>query len=142
MGLTTVEWIEDAPREVSTAIATRPKLNVNSQGVLSIIVCGSGDLDVNSLDLDSVQLLGVPALRHTYEDVAGCFDGSDGREDLILKFKTQEIAKALGDVVDGEDRILTVTGTLTDGTLLKADFKMAMIKKGKHQKEKKEKKEK
>jgi hypothetical protein len=87
--IATVEWINNSP---SFNLVVRHKLNVNSRGVLSITVCGSSDFDVNSIDPDSVRLEGVPAVRHTFADVEGPSGGTDGFGDLILKFKTQEIA--------------------------------------------------
>lgn len=130
-GATTVEWIEEAPQVVFTAIATRPKLNVKSHGVLSIVVCGSDVLDVNSINLDSVGLMGVSAVRHTYEDVGRCPDGPDGRGDLILKFKTQKVVEALGEVVDGKPVDLLLTAKLVDERPLEVQFQMEILKKGK-----------
>ena len=66
----------------------------------------------------------VEPLRSGYEDVAtpvsdsndcNCTtDGPDGFLDLTLKFKTQRIVEAVGDVNDGDVRVLTLTGVLLD----------------------------
>ena len=41
-------------------------------------------------------------------------EGPDGFLDLTLKFKTQRIVEAVGDVNDGDVRVLTLTGVLFD----------------------------
>ena len=100
-------------------------LNVESKGVLPVAILGSADFDVHDIDVASIRLADVAPIRSSLEDVATPVDGDecectteagDGFDDLTLKFKTQEIVSALGEVVNGETLVLTLTGELLDGT--------------------------
>ncbi|MDH3669561.1 MAG: hypothetical protein OES46_00145 [Gammaproteobacteria bacterium] len=105
-------------------------LNTKSKGVTPVAVLGTADLDVTQIDIASLRLEGVAAIRSAIEDVAtpftptnglvdalDCNDfGPDGFDDLTLKFDSQELIQALGDVEDGEVRVLTLIGVLLDGT--------------------------
>jgi hypothetical protein len=105
-------------------------LNLGSRGMLTAAVLGSADFDVSSVDVATIKLVGVGPIRSSIEDVAGpvpdgnecaCSEeGPDGYDDLVLKFKTQEIVGTLldveGELVDGEEWAFTVTGELLDGT--------------------------
>jgi hypothetical protein len=101
-------------------------VNVKSHGVVPVAVLGSEDFDVSLVDGVSIQLVGVSAIRSGYEDVgAPVADGNecgwseagpDGFVDLTVKFETQEIVQALGDVNDGDVLPLMLTGVLEDGT--------------------------
>ena len=55
----------------------------------------------------------------------------DGYVDLSLKFKTQEVIEALGEVVDGETWMLHLTGNLNDGTQIEGTDCILIKKKGK-----------
>lgn len=101
--------------------------NPKSNGVLPAAVLGSEDLDVSDIDPSSLLLEGIPPLRWRYDDVGApapdgegtctCTEeGPDGYDDLTLKFKTPEIADALGTIIAGETIVLTLTGSLKDGT--------------------------
>jgi probable HAF family extracellular repeat protein len=97
-------------------------LNVYSRGVLPIAILGTDDFDVTAIVATSVRLAGVEPLRNSLEDVAGLVsdsndcncteDGPDGFLDLTLKFKTQKIVEAIGEVNDGDVLPLTLTGVL------------------------------
>ena len=99
-------------------------LNVKSRGVLPLAILGSQDLDVTTIVATSVRLVGVEPLRNSLEDVAApasdandcnCTEaGPDGFLDLTLKFETQKIVDALGDVNHGDVRVLALTGVLFD----------------------------
>jgi len=99
-------------------------VNVKSKGVLPIAVLGTDDYDVTTIDPTSIRLAGVEPLRSGYEDVGrpvldandcNCTDeGPDGLVDLALKFETQRIVEAIGDVNDGDVRVLELTGVLID----------------------------
>ena len=99
-------------------------LNVKSSGVLPVAILGSADYDITTIDPTSVRLVGVEPLRSGYEDVAGpvsdsndcnCIEAEpDGLPDLTLKFVTQDIVKAIGDVNDGDVLELELTGVLYD----------------------------
>jgi hypothetical protein len=101
-------------------------LNTRSRGVLPVAILGSEEFEVSEIDPTSLLLEGVRPTRSKLEDVAApvpftgaiieCTDcteeGPDGLEDLTLKFDTQDLVAALGEVADGEARILTLTGNL------------------------------
>lgn len=135
-------------------------LNVKNQGVLPVAILGTPDFDVSEVDLNTVKLEGKTPLRWAFEDVATpletliegvepCFncteEGPDGFLDLTLKFDTQEILSQLGlgsdalvDVIpedlipsDGECIVLTLTGYLYDGTPIRGEDTVLIIKKGK-----------
>jgi hypothetical protein len=102
-------------------------LNVKSKGVVPVAILGTEDFDVYQIDPASVRLEGAAPLRSALEDVAtplepftgkaDCFEdcfveGPDGYTDLTLKFKTQEVVDALGDVYDGDCLPLFLSGNL------------------------------
>lgn len=97
--------------------------NPNKGGVLPVAVLGTSDFDVGDIDVASLQLEGVPPLRHAYEDVAtppfgddcDCGEpGPDGYMDLTLKFRKSEIASAL--MAGSGAPKLHLSGVLLDGT--------------------------
>lgn len=109
--------------------------NPKKGGVLPAAVLGGPAFDVHDIDFGSILLEGVPPRHHGYgyEDVSSppsdggaCAcpaNGPDGYTDLVLKFQTQEIAAALlahGEPAVGENRPLTLKGTLADGTPFEA----------------------
>lgn len=107
-------------------------VNVRSKGVLPVAILGSANLDVTTIDVDSIELAGVSPVRSRVADVAtpaadnfdGCecaTEGPDGFADLTLKFKTQDIVETLGRVNHGEVVILELTGALFDGTEIRGD---------------------
>jgi probable HAF family extracellular repeat protein len=116
-------------------------LNVDSKGMLPVAILGSADFDVNTVDVNSIELAGVQPIRSSLEDVAMPVSdgnecdcnaaGPDGHTDLTLKFKTQEIVNALGEVVDGEVLKLTLTGELLDGTTIEGMDCIVILHKGK-----------
>ena len=99
-------------------------VNVKSSGVLPIAILGTADYDVSTIDATSIRLAGVEPLRSSLEDVVGgvadandcdcTTDGPDGLLDLTLKFETQRIVEAIGEVDHGDVRVLTLTGVLFD----------------------------
>ena len=116
-------------------------VNVKSKGVLPVAILGSDVLDVNDIDIDTVLLEGIVPLRGSYEDTASpviddtecacTTDGADGYIDLNLKFDTQEVVEALGDVIDSETWMLHLTGNLKDGTPIEGTDCIVIRKKGK-----------
>ncbi|MHC4571499.1 MAG: FG-GAP repeat protein, partial [Planctomycetota bacterium] len=110
-------------------------LNVKSKGVLPVAILGTEDVNVITIDPNSIGFsigdVNVRAIRYSYEDVAApvsdenecnCTeDGPDGYTDLTLKFETQAIVEALGQVTDGEEWILLLTGVLHDDTPIEAE---------------------
>jgi len=114
---------------VNVAVDIKPgscpnPVNVKNSGVLPVAILGTADYDVTTIDPTSIRLAGVAPLRSSFEDVAApvsdsndcncTTDGPDGFLDLTLKFKTQRIVEAVGDVNDGDVRVLTLTGVLLD----------------------------
>jgi hypothetical protein len=103
------------------------RLSVKAGGILQLAVLGTQNLDVNNIDLTTVKLEGVPNLSSLVEDVAApvanrveicdCTEaGPDGNADLTLKFDTQAVVIALGNVMKGDQLTLTLTGSLKNGT--------------------------
>ena len=103
-------------------------VNVKSKGVLPVVIYGSEYLDVNSIDVASIKLAGVNPIRSSYEDisspVADVNDCNapeympDGFVDLKLKFDTQQILGAIGDVNDGDFIELQLNAVLYDETII------------------------
>lgn len=99
--------------------------NPERRGVLPVAIPG-GAVDVARIDPSSIRLEGVAPLRWRYADVTtpagspgaelSCLDcsreGPDGVMDLTLKFRSREVAAALGDVSKGDCLLLTLTGSL------------------------------
>ena len=118
----------EVPLDIKPQSCPNP-LNVNGKGNLPVAILGTDELDVNDIDVSTVQLEGVDPIRSSIEDVAtpvtnrqddcDCTtDGPDGFDDLTLKFDTQDIVLALGAVNDGDEVKLTLTGNLNDGTAI------------------------
>jgi len=115
-------------------------LNVKSRGLLPVAVLGSEDFDVTTVDIASIRLAGVAPIRSSYEDVATpvsdsnececSTEGPDGFLDLTLKFETQGIVEALGEVGHGDELILRLTGVLSDETPIEGSD--CVIIRGKH----------
>ena len=140
----TATWTQQSE---SLNIETGPsKLNVNSQGVLPMIVFGTKDFHVQMIDPSSLLLNGaVPPLRHEYEDAGSKSGEPDGFIDLTLKFDLQEIVETLGDAPsDGEIVTLILTGSLYNtatatqtvrtATTIKAEQDVEIMNKGKRKK--------
>ena len=120
-----LEIIEPVTIDIRPNFCPNP-LNVKSRGMLHVAILGSEDFDVTTIDVASIHLADVAPIRSSYRDVATpvananececTTKGRDGHTDLALKFRTQEIVEALGEVIDGEEWILTLTGVLLDDT--------------------------
>jgi hypothetical protein len=124
--------------ELPVAVDIRPAscpnpLNLKSRGLIPVAILGSQYLDVNSIDIASIRLAGAAPVRSNFEDVAtptadvnDCHcttAGPDGYRDLVLKFKTQDIARQLikdvGEIEKNAVIELTLTGFLTTGRPIK-----------------------
>ena len=120
--LLTLERFAPPPPVIEVLVDVKPMswpnpLNVKAKGVLPVAILGTEDFDVTQIDPASVRLEGVAPLRWALEDVGTAGDplaGPDGFTDLSLKFKTQEIVAALGDVNDGDVMVLHLTGNLKE----------------------------
>jgi len=75
------------------------KLNAKKMGVVPVVIFGSADLDVATIDLASIRLEGVAPIRSNL-----------GTDELRLKFRAQEIVAVLGEVEDGDVVLLHLTG--------------------------------
>ena len=105
-------------------------LNINSFGLLPVVILGTEDFDVNDVDPATVLLEGIAPAGWHLEDVstpveAGgdpceCTTGSaDGFLDLHLRFPVEELVETLeagGPLEDGDEIVLTLTGATYDGT--------------------------
>jgi len=117
---------------INVAIDIKPQscpnpLNTTKNGVLPVAVLGSAGFDISQIDPTTVELEGVPSEGRTLtpEDVATPFDGElcdchdlagDGFTDQVFMFDAQAIVAALGAVTNREERKLTLTGSLLDGS--------------------------
>jgi dipeptidyl aminopeptidase/acylaminoacyl peptidase len=120
-------------------------VNLKSKGVLPVAVLGTEEFNITTINLLSIRLQGVAALRGSIEDVGtpyadpmdecDCSTGAeDGFADLTLKFDAQELLGALGSVSDGEIVVLTLTGELSDGTPIEGKDCITILSKGKKRK--------
>jgi hypothetical protein len=126
----------------------RNPFNVGQKGVTPVAVLGTDEFDVTQIDPASVMLEGVAPLRWAYEDVATPYEpylgkedpydctteGADGYLDLTLKYESQEIAAALGEVADGDVIVVTVNGNLMEeygGTPIFGEDVIVILQKGK-----------
>jgi len=105
--------------------------NLRKGGVFPVAVLGDDNFDPSDIDISTIRLEGVEPLTQgggpkledvaaTLEDNPDCLctdDGPDGFVDLKMKFSTLELAAALASGTRGEERVLTITGELLDGTL-------------------------
>jgi len=117
-------------------------LNVKSKGVLPVAILGTDEFDVTSIDPASIRLEGIAPIRSRVEDVSmpvldredvcDCTaESGDGFDDLTLKFDTQAFVAALGDVNDGDELVLTLTGEMSDETPIEGKDCVVILKKGK-----------
>ncbi len=106
-------------------------IQLRRNGVIPAAILGNADFDVSEIDLSTVRLEGVEANNSSFEDIATPFDldgiedwnerschtlGSDGHDDLTLRFSTQAVINALGSVKSGDVLKLKIYGNLLDGT--------------------------
>jgi len=134
--LLTLEKITPPPPVINVDVDIKPgscpnPINPKGKGVLPVAICGTEDLDVTTIDPETILLTreeyeeGVSPLRWSYEDVAtpytgeeecGCHDlNGDGIMDLTLKFKTRDVVETLG-LSDGLGLTipLIITGELNE----------------------------
>lgn len=118
------------PRTITVFVDIKPQscpnpLNVRDRGVLPVAILGTEEFDVTTIDPVSVRLLDVVSpLRWAVEDVATPVMENDNCEcttlgpdmypDLTLKFNTQDVVTALGEIDDGDVVPIMLTGTLDE----------------------------
>jgi hypothetical protein len=142
--ITVITEIE-VPVDIKPTSCPNP-LNVSSpRGVLPAAIVGTEDFNVKKVDQGTIKLEGVSPLRYNYEDVCTPYyplvgkntkfycteEGPDGFLDLTLKFLKREIVDALGEVEDGDEIVLELTGELYDGTPIIGEDVVIILKKGK-----------
>lgn len=100
-------------------------LNVRSRGVLPAAILGTAELDVASIDRASIRLAGVAPLRSSLEDVGtpgDCDAGPDGIPDLVLKFDTEALVRAIaagfGPIRNRRTVALPLEAKLRDGSVV------------------------
>lgn len=129
-----IDWFENLSSPVLVEFDIKPQscpnpLNVQDKGNIPVAILGTSDFDVLNIDPATILFEGVAPIRWAIEDVTtpvaddeqcDCTtDGPDGFDDLTLKFDAQEIVAALGSVNDGDELVLTITGSLLNGTPIK-----------------------
>jgi hypothetical protein len=134
--LLTLEKVAPPPPTITVNVDIKPgswpnPINVKSNGVIPVAICGTEDFDVTAIDPSTIQLAiegvenGVSPLRWSYEDVATPYTGepggghelkSDGYVDLVLHFSTQEVVNTLGLAdLGGEEGVpLIIKGNLNE----------------------------
>ena len=136
-----------APSVTVVAVDIQPEscpnsLGVKNKGAISVAILGTNDLDVQNIDPATLLFEGISPLRWSTEDVATpisdgeececTIEGSDGFDDLSLKFDSQELVAALGEVNDGDEIVLTLTGNMLDETPIEGSDCVIIRAKGLH----------
>ncbi len=112
-------------------------VNVKRRGLLGVAILGTERMDVTTIDPASIRLDGVAPVRSRTEIEAAQeqyprAEGYDHYGSLILKFHTQDIVRALGQVSHGEHRSLLLTGNLLEeygGAPISGEGTITVIKK-------------
>lgn len=97
-------------------------LNTTEGGVIQVAVVGSQSLNVSNIETGSLILNGVSVNTNFFqiEDVSAPFvytEGcpkkkKDGIPDLVVEFNVNDLITNLNPVKNGQERVLTLTGTL------------------------------
>lgn len=115
---------------------------IKGGGSIEVAILGTLAFDVTDIDIASVRLEGVAPIRSRLKDKSSpvvppptececTTEGRDGFIDLCLKFDKKEILSALGEVDVGDSFVLTLTGSLNDGTPVEGRDCIVMTQKGK-----------
>lgn len=109
-------------------------LNVRSRGVLPAAILGTAEVDAADIDPTSVRLAGVAPLRSSLEDVGtpgDCDARPDGIPDLVLKFDTQALVRAIaagfGPIRNRRTVVLPFEARLRDGTALQGEEAVRLL---------------
>jgi hypothetical protein len=127
--------VEDAEPEIIPAkVDIKPgncmnPLNIRSRGVLRVAIHTDENLDATQVDPTTVLLMGVAPLDHDLGYVSDCSSDQPDEDDLdlILKFDTVKIVKAIGEVNDGTVLTLQLTGQLYDGKEIAGEDAVAIL---------------
>lgn len=95
--------------------------NPNTNGLLPVAILGTDSFDITNIEMGTILLEGIPPFKvaigdvsqpvPNQEDVCDCSTlGPDGYDDLLLKFKVQDLLAVLGPIQDGDELVLTLTG--------------------------------
>lgn len=118
-------------------------INVKSKGRVSVAILGTTDYDVNDIDPDTVHLDGAWPIQHSIRDVATPYEpltgkinanecnnlGPDGIDDLVFRFKNEDIVETLGEVNDQDVITLILYGMYSDGTISFVGEDVIVVKK-------------
>jgi hypothetical protein len=105
--------------------------NPKSKGVVSCLLAGSADFNVHDINISSIRLNDfVSPVKLKIEDrctgpyieANPCDDPApDGFDDLALKFSTADITALVGPVGKGDEILLVLRGSLSDGTVFEGE---------------------
>ncbi|MEW6379643.1 MAG: hypothetical protein AB1611_08535 [bacterium] len=107
-------------------------LDVESRRTIPVAILGTDNLDVTRIDPETVQLEGVSSVNYRKEDVSApvidrqdvcdcTINGEDGMDDLVFEFNIPEVASTIGELGNDDIAVLTITGTLLDGTPIEGE---------------------
>ena len=108
--------------DIKPGSSTNP-FNVKSKGVLPVAIMGSSDLDVNDIDIPTINLVGPDG------EITIIPDKYDSDVNLIVFFSTQAVVGILGDVNDGDTVTLKIKGKLLNGISIEGEDVVLIIKK-------------
>jgi len=105
--------------------------NPKSRGVLPAVILGTADVDARDIDVASLALAGAQASGASIGDFGGAGDcpgsPSDGFDDLLVHFDSEDIAAGIGPVAKGESVTLALTGQLADGTSIEGEAVVRIV---------------
>jgi len=106
--------------------------NVNGHGVIPVAILGSVVLDVNQIDIDTLQFAGLDVRikgngtpQCSVEDVSGDFTSPEGAPDGIPDLVCQFVDEA--ESWSPDNGTATVTGMLIDGTSIQGTDEICMV---------------
>jgi hypothetical protein len=138
----------DPAGDFLVAVDVRPqqcpnRLGADQDANVAVVIAGTDGFDVRDLDPQSIRLAGVaPNYQRTrfrdlaspHEPVVGKRDsedctrtGSDGLEDLLMRFSNQSLVKALGPAAAGGVAFVRLTGKLVDGTPIRGEDVVVVV---------------
>jgi hypothetical protein len=118
-------------------------VNRDSKGVIPMAILGSDDFDVGDIDRSTINIEGISPVKTGYEDVATPYEpgpdglvdqmnctteGPDGYTDLIMHFKTSEIATLLEGLNKKDVFVLTIQGEMEDGRVFRGEDIIVIVK--------------